>query len=53
MTELLAKSGINADASISVDIPTKAIVHVVSCLDPMAYTGRILTAQTLVEELGL
>ena len=53
MTELLAKSGMDASASISVDIPTKAIVHVVSCLDPMAYTGRILTAQTLVEELGL
>jgi NAD(P)-dependent dehydrogenase (short-subunit alcohol dehydrogenase family) len=53
MTELLAEAGMDASASIDMDVPTRAIVHLATSADPMASTGQILTAQTLVDELGL
>jgi citronellol/citronellal dehydrogenase len=53
MTELLAEGGMDASASISMDIPTRAIVYLATCDDPMAYSGQVLVAQTLVDELGL
>jgi NAD(P)-dependent dehydrogenase (short-subunit alcohol dehydrogenase family) len=51
MTDLLAEKGVDASAAIPVSVPTRAIAHLATCDDPMSYTGTVVTAQELVDEL--
>ena len=40
-----------ARAAVPMDIPVRAVVHLVTCDDPMRYTGRILRAAEFVSGL--
>lgn len=54
LVELMGERGmVDADAAVPIDVPVRTIVHVVTCDDPMAYTGSILRAAQFVQELGL
>ena len=52
LTEVLGGQGVDITESIPVDVPTQAIAYVVTCDDPMAYTGTVLSAEELMVELG-
>jgi NAD(P)-dependent dehydrogenase (short-subunit alcohol dehydrogenase family) len=51
MTEILAEAGMDASKAIPMDIPSRAIVHLATCADPMSYTGTVLVAAELVSRL--
>jgi NAD(P)-dependent dehydrogenase (short-subunit alcohol dehydrogenase family) len=54
LVELMGERGmVDADAAVPMDVPMKTVVHVITCDDPMAYTGRLLRAAAFVRELGL
>src|SRR5690349_7888055 len=52
MTELMTASGLYARRAIPIDIPARAIVHLVTCQDPFVYSGRVVIAEDLIAELG-
>jgi len=53
MVDLMVEAGLDAERSINMDVPTRALAYLATHDDPRSYTGKILTAQVLVEELGL
>ncbi|HLY83506.1 MAG TPA: SDR family oxidoreductase [Acidimicrobiales bacterium] len=51
LVELMGERGaVDPDAAIPMDVPVKAVVHVITCDDPMRYTGTILRAAEFVQE---
>ncbi|MGE3326813.1 MAG: SDR family NAD(P)-dependent oxidoreductase [Acidimicrobiia bacterium] len=53
MVDLMVAAGMDASESITMDIPTRALTYLATCDDPMRFTGKILSAETMVAELGL
>jgi NAD(P)-dependent dehydrogenase (short-subunit alcohol dehydrogenase family) len=54
LVDLMSERGaIDADAAVPMEVPTKAVVHIITCRDPMQYTGQILRAAPFVEENAL
>jgi NAD(P)-dependent dehydrogenase (short-subunit alcohol dehydrogenase family) len=54
LVDLMAERGtVDADAAVPMEVPTKAVVHIITCRDPMQYTGQILRAAPFVEENAL
>jgi NAD(P)-dependent dehydrogenase (short-subunit alcohol dehydrogenase family) len=51
LTEIIAASGVDTTAAIPVEIPTRAIVGLVTCKDRMLYTGQVLVAEELLKDL--
>ncbi len=49
----LKASGVENSHARPPTVPAKAIAYLCSCDDPMRYTGQVLSAPTLVEELQL
>jgi NAD(P)-dependent dehydrogenase (short-subunit alcohol dehydrogenase family) len=52
LTEILGGQGLDIARSIPMDVPTQAIAHLVTCDDPMRYTGKVLTAEDVVAGLA-
>ena len=51
VVELMGERGAVApDAAVPMEVPVKAVVHVITCDDPMRYTGTILRAAEFVQE---
>ena len=51
LVELMGERGmVDATAAVPVDVPVKTVLHVVTCDDPMRYTGSILRAAAFVRE---
>ena len=48
MVDLMAERGVDVSTSITMDIPTRAISYLVTCDDPLRYTGMVLSAEELV-----
>jgi NAD(P)-dependent dehydrogenase (short-subunit alcohol dehydrogenase family) len=54
LVDLMGERGIvNAEDAIPMDVPTKAVVHLITCDHPMHYTGQILRAASFVTEQDL
>lgn len=54
LVDLMGESGlVDPDEAVPMDVPVKTVVHVVTCDDPMSYTGEILRAAAFVRENGL
>ena len=54
LVDLMGERGmVDPGAAVPMDVPVKTIVHVITCDDPMAYTGTILRAAEFVRENGL
>jgi len=53
MVDIMDEQGFDAGRSIAMDVPTRAVAYLATCDDPMAYTGKILSAEHLVQELAL
>jgi NAD(P)-dependent dehydrogenase (short-subunit alcohol dehydrogenase family) len=53
MVDLMAEAGMDSSAAIEMDVPARALAYLASCEDPMAYTGQVLDAATMVRELDL
>jgi NAD(P)-dependent dehydrogenase (short-subunit alcohol dehydrogenase family) len=53
MVDLMEANGVDASASISITIPTAAMMYLATCDEPMRYAGKILEAEDLVNELDL
>jgi NAD(P)-dependent dehydrogenase (short-subunit alcohol dehydrogenase family) len=54
LVELMGERGmVQADAAVPMEVPMKTVVHVITCADPMQYTGQILRAAPFVAENGL
>jgi NAD(P)-dependent dehydrogenase (short-subunit alcohol dehydrogenase family) len=51
MAATLARSGVEETAAISPTVPASAIAYLCTCVDPMQYSGEILSAPDLVESL--
>jgi hypothetical protein len=41
---------VDAAAAVPMEVPVKTVLHVVTCDDPMRYTGAILRAAEFVRE---
>jgi NAD(P)-dependent dehydrogenase (short-subunit alcohol dehydrogenase family) len=53
MAATFAASGVTESAAISPAVPAAAIAFLCTCDDPMRYTGEVISAPALVEELSL
>lgn len=54
LVDLLGEKGtVDASAAVPMEVPMKTVVHVITCEDPMRYTGQILRAAAFVEDNGL
>lgn len=54
LVDLLGEKGtVDAGAAVPMEVPMKTVVHVITCEDPMRYTGQILRAAAFVEDNGL
>jgi NAD(P)-dependent dehydrogenase (short-subunit alcohol dehydrogenase family) len=54
LVDLMGEKGVvDANAAVPMEIPMKTVVHVITCDDPMRYTGQILRAAAFVQENGL
>jgi NAD(P)-dependent dehydrogenase (short-subunit alcohol dehydrogenase family) len=53
MAATFARSGVTETNAISTHVPAAAITHLCTCENPLLYTGQIVSAPALVEELGL
>ena len=53
MATTLAASGVTDTAAISPTVPASAIAYLCTCDDPLRYTGEVLSAPALAEELAL
>ncbi|MDO8389742.1 MAG: SDR family oxidoreductase [Actinomycetota bacterium] len=51
MVDLMEQSGVDTSASISITIPTRVLCHLATCDNPMQYTGRVIQAEEMIEEL--
>ena len=52
MVDLMEQKGVDASASISIRIPTRVLCHLATCDDPMQYTGSVVQAEEMIEELS-
>jgi NAD(P)-dependent dehydrogenase (short-subunit alcohol dehydrogenase family) len=52
MVDLMVDAGLDAGSAIPMDVPTRALAYLATCDDPMAYTGRVLAAEELVDQIG-
>jgi NAD(P)-dependent dehydrogenase (short-subunit alcohol dehydrogenase family) len=51
LVDLMGESGaVDPAAAVPMEVPTKTVMHVVTCNDPMQYTGEILRAAAFVEQ---
>jgi NAD(P)-dependent dehydrogenase (short-subunit alcohol dehydrogenase family) len=48
-----ARGAVDPDAAVPMEVPVKTVVHVITCDDPMVYTGQILRAAAFVADNGL
>ncbi len=53
MAATFARTGVTETKAISPLVPAMAIAYLATCLDPLEYSGRIVSAPELVEQLGL
>lgn len=54
LVELMGEKGIiDPEAAVPMDIPTRTVLHAITCADPMSYSGQILRAAAFVAEHGL
>ncbi len=57
LTETMAvtfeRTGVHETLAIPATVPATAIVYLCTCADPLRYSGEIVSAPALVEELGL
>jgi NAD(P)-dependent dehydrogenase (short-subunit alcohol dehydrogenase family) len=53
LVDVLAARGFDTSGMIPMEIPAKALTYLASCDDPMIYTGRLLVAEKLVDDLNL
>lgn len=51
MVDLMEQNGVDASASIDIDIPVRAVAHLLSCDNVLRYAGMVVDAETLVNEL--
>lgn len=52
MVDLMEQKGVDASASISITIPTRVLCHLATCDNPMRYTGQVIQAEEMIQELG-
>lgn len=52
MVDIMVEAGTDAAGLISMDVPTRAIDSLATCVDPMRYTGQILVAEEMISELA-
>jgi NAD(P)-dependent dehydrogenase (short-subunit alcohol dehydrogenase family) len=51
LVELMGERGVvDAGAAVPMDVPVKTVLHVITCDDPMQYSGQILRAAAFVKE---
>jgi NAD(P)-dependent dehydrogenase (short-subunit alcohol dehydrogenase family) len=50
LVDVLSERGLDTSRFISMDVPARALAFLATCDDPMAYTGRLFTAERLVEQ---
>jgi NAD(P)-dependent dehydrogenase (short-subunit alcohol dehydrogenase family) len=54
LVELMGQKGtVDPDGAVPMEIPMKTVVHVITCDDPLQYSGQILRAAAFVEANGL
>jgi NAD(P)-dependent dehydrogenase (short-subunit alcohol dehydrogenase family) len=54
LVDLMAERGaVDAEAAVAMEVPTKTVLHVITCDDPMQYTGEILRAASFVADNNL
>jgi len=53
MAATFAANGVTETAAIPPEVPAAAIAFLCTCDDPMRYTGEVISAPALVEELSL
>jgi NAD(P)-dependent dehydrogenase (short-subunit alcohol dehydrogenase family) len=54
LVDLMSERGaVDAEAAVPMAVPVKTVLHVITCADPMQFTGQILRAATFVEENAL
>ena len=54
LVDLMGERGaVDADAAVPMEVPVKTVVHVITCDDPMVYTGQILRAAAFVADSRL
>jgi NAD(P)-dependent dehydrogenase (short-subunit alcohol dehydrogenase family) len=54
LVELMGQKGsVDPDGAIPMEVPMKTVVHVITCDDPLQYSGQILRAAPFVEANGL
>jgi NAD(P)-dependent dehydrogenase (short-subunit alcohol dehydrogenase family) len=54
LVDLMAERGaVDAEAAVAMEVPTKTVLHVIMCDDPMQYTGEILRAASFVADNNL
>ena len=54
LVDLMGERGVvDADAAVPMEVPMKTVLHVITCDDPMQYTGQVLRAAAFVAENGL
>jgi NAD(P)-dependent dehydrogenase (short-subunit alcohol dehydrogenase family) len=54
LVDLMGQRGVvDPDAAVPMDVPTKTVVHVMTCDDPMPFSGQILRAAAFVQDHGL
>ena len=51
LVDLMGERGmVDPDAAVPMEVPMKTVVHVITCDDPMSYSGEILRAASFVKE---
>ena len=54
LVDLMGEKGlVDADAAVPIEVPVKTVVHVITCDDPMRYSGEILRAAAFVRDNNL
>jgi len=52
MVDLMAERGIDAGDAIPMEIPTRVVSYLARCDDPWRYTGEVVFAEELVDEIA-
>jgi NAD(P)-dependent dehydrogenase (short-subunit alcohol dehydrogenase family) len=53
LVELMGSKGlVNPADAVPMEVPTRTVLHLLTCDDPMVYTGEILRAAAFIEEQG-
>jgi NAD(P)-dependent dehydrogenase (short-subunit alcohol dehydrogenase family) len=54
LVDLMSERGVvDAEAAVPMEVPVKTVLHVITCADPMQFSGQILRAATFVKENAL